>query len=77
MCIHVEGLNAGNPDPKHDPQMLLQEALRAANIESNCGGGSGDGNYKPFILVGRRPVVVGDRGPILGKLGRWIMRLGQ
>jgi hypothetical protein len=39
LCIDVLGLNAGRPDPKHDPAQLLSEALRAAQIDTNCSGG--------------------------------------
>jgi hypothetical protein len=77
MCIGVVGQNAGPTDPKHDPQPLLQEALQSAHIESGCGSGIGAGDYKLFLLVGRRPLKLGDQQPMLSKIGRWIERLSQ
>lgn len=76
LSIHVQGSIIGPPDPKHDPQQLLQDALRAAHIEAG-GGGSGAGDYRLFILVRHRPLVMEEEETTLSKLGRWIMRQGQ
>jgi hypothetical protein len=77
LSIHVAGSDVGPPDPKHDPQQLIQAAFRAADIEVNGGGSYGAGKYQLFILVGRRPLAIVRTKPILVKLGQWIMNLGQ
>jgi hypothetical protein len=77
LCIDEQGENAKPNDPKHDPRELLQQAFRAANIEVNCSGGAAAGEYKLFVLVDHRPLVMGNNEPMLVKLGRWIMQLGR
>jgi hypothetical protein len=79
LCINTTGENV-NPKPfdaKHDPKTLLQQALTAADIRVNCGASSGAGEYKLYLLVGHRPVVVGDQEPLLSKVGRWIAGLSR
>jgi hypothetical protein len=44
LCIHEDGINTkpqDRRDPRHDPKAFLEEALRVANVEVNCSGGSG------------------------------------
>jgi hypothetical protein len=77
LCTSLTGWNSGPPDPKHDPVPLLQDALLNAHIATTCGGGIGAGEYRVFLLVGRRPLMLGDHRPMLAKIGRWIERLGQ
>jgi hypothetical protein len=62
---------------KHDPKTTLQQALTAADITVTCAGGSGAGEYKLYLLVGHRPLVVGDQEPLLSKVGRWIVSLSR
>lgn len=68
-----------NPDPKHQhptPDALLGEAFRDAHVDVNGGGGSADcGDYSVNVLVEHRPVVIGDREPLLRRIGRGIERL--
>lgn len=78
LCIDEMGVNAKPKfDPKDDPRNLLQQAFQAANVEVNCGGGVGAGDYKLFLLVGHRPLVMNAQPPVLVRLGNWIARLGQ
>lgn len=77
LCIDVLGVNTGPPDPKHDPAAVLNDALRAAQIDRNCGGSVAAGNYQLFLAVGHRPLKIGDQRPALFKLGQWIMQLSQ
>jgi len=76
LCIAVVGENAKPYDAKHDPKPILQTAFAAAGINANCGSGSAAGNYKLFVVVGHRPLIVGYK-PVLVRLGQWIMSLGQ
>jgi hypothetical protein len=77
LCIHEEGQNAKPKDPKNDPRTILESALRQAQINPNCGGGSAAGDYKLFILVGHRPLAIGKEPSSLYRLGRWLMSFGQ
>jgi hypothetical protein len=76
LYLHVVGANAGPPDPKHNPQLILREAFEAANIAANVTT-LGAGDYKVFLLVGRRPIKLEGEETMLFKLGRWIEQLGQ
>jgi len=70
LCIQIVG---SLPDPKHDPETLIKQALEASHIRANCGGSNGPGEYKLFLTVGHRPVELGpEEEPMLHKLGRWI-----
>jgi hypothetical protein len=66
-----------NADPSHSTRaMILHDALVYAGIE-NSGSGLANGNEgELYLLVGRRPMVLGDKPPILSRIGRWIERLG-
>ncbi len=78
LCIDEIGMNSRPKiDPTHSPADLLQQGFRAANIEVNCGGGSSAGEYKLFVVVGHRPLVINQKAPTLVRLGNWIARLGQ
>jgi hypothetical protein len=79
LCIGEQGTNAKRNDPRHDPRDLLQQAFQAAHIEVDCGSGSSAGEYKLFVLVGHRPLVMGstEPEPTPVKLGHWIETLGQ
>lgn len=76
ICIDSAG-DTNLPDPKHDPRVILQEAFRAARIDAPCGGSGGIGSYRLLILVGHRPVRMGDQQTTLTKIGRWITKLGR
>jgi hypothetical protein len=71
----VMGSNAGPPDPKRNPQMLLQQALMAAHIEVNGGGAVGAGAYALFLVVGHRPLKLSSPPPFLRKLIAWLSRM--
>jgi hypothetical protein len=77
VCLNVTGENY--VDPKRNPpgRDILSDAFRAANIPVNCSGGGGTGAYKLFVLVGHRPLVIGDQEPLLSKIGRWIQSLSR
>jgi hypothetical protein len=68
--------NGSRPDPKHDPERILEEAFQSADITVNGSGGAGGDEYKLFVLVGHRPLRLGDNLPMLYKIGRWIETLG-
>jgi hypothetical protein len=73
LCIDEMGENSKPKfNEKDNPRNLLQQAFQAANVEVNCGGGAGAGEYKLFLLVGHRPLVVGAQVPALVRLGTWI-----
>jgi hypothetical protein len=70
LCIQLWG-NTAPFDAKHNPVALLQDAFAAAHVEVDCvGGGPASGDL--FVLVGRRPLVLGDQEAVLSKIGRWI-----
>jgi hypothetical protein len=75
--ISVAGSNVGPPDPKRDPQPLLQNALKAAHVDCSGIGGIAAGEYKLFLLVGHRPLRLGHQRPTLYKLSQWIEQLNQ
>jgi hypothetical protein len=83
LCVAEQGENAKPNDPQRDPRKVLQEAIGAAHIDTSCSGGlsSGAGEYKLFLLVGRRPMALGRlwdyNQPMLSRLGHWIERLGE
>ncbi|MGB8684065.1 MAG: hypothetical protein WCD12_14350 [Candidatus Binatus sp.] len=66
LCIDEVGENTKPKfDPKDDPVELLRQAFQAANIEVNCSGGAAAGEYKLFLLVGHRPLVMNAQPPVL------------
>jgi hypothetical protein len=74
LCIQSWG-NTAPFDAKHNPVALLQDAFAAAHVEVDCVGGPASGDL--FVLVGRRPLVLGDQEAVLSKIGRWIASLGR
>jgi hypothetical protein len=46
-------------------------------ILKKCGGSVSAGDYKLFLVVGHRPLKIGDQVPMLSKVARWIERLGH
>jgi len=77
LCIDETGMNSLSRDPKHDPERLLQDAFRSAHIEVNCGGGGGGGDLKVFVLVGHRPLRIGQQQSQYLKFLHWLERLGR
>jgi hypothetical protein len=77
LCLAVTGTNSRPSDPKQDPEQIIQEAFRAAHIQINAGSGAAAGTYALFLLVGPRPLKLGQRTPALGRLGRWLSSFGQ
>jgi hypothetical protein len=78
LCIQEEGTEKKpSQDPKHDPANLIRQALSAADIEVNCGGARGAGDYKLLLIVGHRPVAINQKPPALVRLGAWVMSLGR
>jgi hypothetical protein len=76
LCLNVTGQNF--TDPKRNPgKDILVAALQAANITVDCKGGGAGGVYRLFLLVGHRPLVIGDQEPVLSKIGRWIASLSR
>lgn len=75
LCIHVQGANSRPSGLKNDPADVLRDALRAAKIEVNCGGATGAGEYKLFILIGHRPLVIGWQPPWLFRIGSWLQSM--
>lgn len=75
LCIETMGESGQPPDPKHDPAEILKQAFENAHVQVNCGGGSGGGDYKLYICIGHRPLVLGDQEPTLAKFGRWLQKL--
>jgi hypothetical protein len=74
LCINVIGEDSKPiTDPKRDPRYILRDALQSAKININCGGGSAGGDYKMFLVVGRRPLIVADPS-LRSRIGLWIMR---
>jgi hypothetical protein len=66
MCVFIRGANGGS-----DQETTLRQAFVAAGIpDSGCGPGR-NGEYTLFVLVGHRPLVVGDNEPLAYKIGRW------
>jgi hypothetical protein len=72
LCISVIGEKPQTQSSKPTPAQLLQEAFRSADIIVNCGSGQTAGDYKLYVVVGRRPLVVGQRLPLLFRIGSWI-----
>src|SRR5208337_816665 len=78
LCIEELGANSKPKfNPNDDPAELLRQAFQVSNIEVNCSGGSGSGEYKLFLLVGHRPLVMNAQPPALFRLGMWIASWGQ
>ncbi len=77
LCIHEQGTNSKQSNSKDDPATLLRDALRNAQVQVNCGGGTGAGEYKLFLLVGHRPLAVGRQPPLLESLGEWLLKVSQ
>ena len=75
LCFQTTGENS--VDPKHNPKALLEVVFRNAEILVNCSGSTGGGDYKLFVLVGHRPLVVGNHEPVLSRVGRWIASLSR
>jgi len=76
LSIYEIGSSSKPSDPKHDPAAALRDAFQSAEILVNGGGSTGAGTYKLFIMVGRRPIAVGQQPRILMRLGRWLMQMG-
>lgn len=73
LCIHETG---SSHKPKSDPAVLLKNALHKAQVTVNCGpGGPLDGEYELFLLVGHRPVAIGEREPWKNFVRELIMKL--
>lgn len=77
VCIDEWGTKAKPTNLKHDPKELLQQAFQSAHIEINCSGGVAAGDYKLYVVVGHRPLIMGDHESILRKFGRWIENSGS
>jgi hypothetical protein len=77
MNVLPESVPAENPDPSHPTNAAtLYDALVYAGIESS-GSGSANGNKgELYLLVGRRPLVLGEKPPMLSRIGRWLEGLG-
>jgi hypothetical protein len=76
LCIDEIGQSSRPKfDAKDIPAETLQQAFQAANVEVNCGGGSGGGDYKIYLLVGHRPLIMNAQEPALRRLGNWIASL--
>jgi hypothetical protein len=71
--IYEQGINAKPKDPKADLRALLEQAFQAAHIAVNGSGGAAAGEYKLFILVGRRPRVIHSPS-FKTQIGQWIIR---
>jgi hypothetical protein len=73
LCIYAMGKDGNTSrDPEDDPRQVLTMALRAARIETTCGGGGGSGEYKLFLLVGHRPLRVGNQAPWRIRIAQWL-----
>jgi hypothetical protein len=60
------------------PSVVLWEAFHIAGMPMNCGAGGQDGpQIKIYVLVGHRPVALGQRQPLLVRIGSWIALLGR
>jgi hypothetical protein len=70
LCFYLT--DPQNPDPAHDPKEILENAFRAAHIIAGCGGG---GTSKLFLVVGHRPLVLGNHETIPSKIKSWISAL--
>jgi hypothetical protein len=77
LFIGVVGDNGRPLDPKHNPAQLLQDAFSAAHIDIAGGSTISAGEYKLFVLVGHRPLKLGNQQPLLSRIGRWMERLSQ
>jgi hypothetical protein len=75
LCIHEQGSNSKPGGLKHDPHKVLQDAFAAAKIQVNCGSGTGAGEYKLYLLVGHRPLMIGWQPPWLFRLGSWLQSM--
>ena len=73
--INVTGIN--NPQGAYDPREAIQRAFNRAGIQPNGGGGTGAGEFRVNIAVGRRPLIIIRRESLLSKLGRILLHLGQ
>jgi hypothetical protein len=68
----------GNPDPNNPtPDEILEEAFRRADIDINGGGGLEGEEYSVAIVIGHRPLAIGNRQPTLSKIGHWLEGLDQ
>jgi hypothetical protein len=74
--IYELGSNSKPNDPKHDSAATLRDAFQSSGILVNGGGSTGAGAYKLYVLVGRRPIALGQQPPILYRIGRWFMQMG-
>jgi hypothetical protein len=77
LFITTTGVVVASSDPDHDPGSLLQRGLQMSDIPLHGGGGSAAaavGDFKLFLLVGRRPLKLGDHTPLLDRVGDWFHR---
>lgn len=73
LCIRTQGQDAKPKNTKTDSIEILTEGLRRAKIQANCGQGSGGGEYKLSLVVGRRPLAIKDE-PWTGKFIKWLYK---
>jgi hypothetical protein len=74
--LHATGINSLKPGDK-DARPILQQAFSDGKIAVHGGSGVGAGPFEVFILVGPRPLVIGQKPSMLFRLGRFIQNLGR
>jgi hypothetical protein len=75
--IYEMGINSKPRGSKYEPAQILQDAFQSANIDVEGGGAAAAGQYQIFLLVGPRPIRLGDNTPLLTRFGNLISQLGQ
>ena len=76
---HVTGHNNPPEQYKYNPGGELQvlvDGLQKSGIQLNGGSGQGAGEYKMFLIVGRRPFSIGGP-PFRFKVVNWINRMAM
>jgi hypothetical protein len=74
--IHATGVSTPVATSS-DPRPVLQNAARFAGIDINHGGGVGAGNFQVSLTVGKRPLAINAKAPLLQRLGRFLLRFGH
>jgi hypothetical protein len=74
LCIHATGSQGIGKD---DPRTILQPAFVFARITVNRGSAVAAGEFKVFLLVGRRPLAIRYREPLLSRVGKLIWAAGN
>jgi hypothetical protein len=77
LCVDERGVDSKPKyDSKSDPREILEHAFEEVRIEISCSNMESGSEYKLYVLVGHRPLTIGNRMTILQRLGQWLMEKG-